>query len=158
MNKKNNNDTILLIKKVDFDYETLKTFKAGLKLEGWMVKSIRAKKISSSEGVFIKIVNGQALMMGINIKAMIETNTFSSVSEQPTIKLLLNKSEIEFLQKNQDEKGFSIVLKRLFWEKHLVKADIALVRGLKLYDKRQVSKNKDLKREADMAIKKSRLS
>lgn len=146
-------NSILRIKKVNFDYETIESYKAGLKLEGWMVKAIRAKRISSSNGVYIKVINGEAWMMGLNIKKMIETNTFTKTSEQPAIKLLLNKKEIYDLNKGQEEKSYTIVLKELFWEKHLIKASIALVKGLKTHDKRQVMKEKDQKMEADRAMK-----
>ena len=156
-NKTKNANSILRIKKVDFEYETISSFKAGLKLEGWMVKAIRAKRVSSSDGVYVKIINGEAWMMGLNIKKMIQTNTFNKTSEQPTIKLLLNKKEIKELEKGQEEKGFTVVLKELFWEKHLIKANVALVKGLKLYDKRRVVKEKSMKRDADRAMKNARI-
>jgi SsrA-binding protein len=155
--KQKNPNSILRIKKVDFEYERISSYKAGLKLEGWMVKAIRAKRISSSDGVYIKIINNQPFMMGLNIKKMIQTNTFTTTSEQPTIKLLLNKYEIKELQKGQEEKGFTVVLNELFWEKHLIKASISLVRGLKTHDKRQQMKEKSMKLDADRAIKNARV-
>ncbi len=142
-------------KKINYEYEILDTFKAGLMLEGWMVKSMRAGKVSGGEGVYVKILNGEPYIIGLHIKPLIQTNTFKQVVEQPTIKLLLNKKEINKLIGVENEKGYTIVLKNIFWERHLIKANICLVKGKKLHDKRQTIKERDQKREADRAIKTS---
>ena len=148
-----NPNTILKIKKVNFEYETMEDFKAGVMLEGWMVKSIRARRISASDGVYVHIQNGEAFLIGLNISALKQTNSFKEINEQPTIKLLLNKKEINRLIGSTKEKGYTVVLKELFWQDHLVKANIALVKGKNLRDKRQTIKERDAKREADRAIK-----
>lgn len=140
-------------KKINFNYETIETFKAGLVLEGWMVKSIRAGKVSLSDGSYIKIINNIPILMGLNIKALEQKNTFTKKDEQPSIKLLLNKKEINKLIGGVSREGMTIVLREIFFERHLVKANICLVKGKNNYDKRQDIKEKDSKREIYKAIK-----
>lgn len=144
---------ILKIKKVNFDYEIKETFTAGLALEGWMVKSIRAGKFSASDGVYVRISNGEAWMTGIHMTPVTNGNA-SAESKTTDIKLLLTKKELNKIIGSEKEKGLTVVLKSLFWKKHLVKADICLVKGKKLHDKRQSIKERDQKREADRAMKK----
>lgn len=145
---------ILKIKKVDFDYEIKESFIAGLLLEGWMVKSIRAKKLSASDGVYVKIVDGEAWMIGVHMTPVTNGNSLASEKKTTSVKLLLTKREINKIVGYQNEKGYTTVLKTLFWKGHLVKAEICLVKGKKLHDKRQNVKDRDTKREADRAMKK----
>jgi SsrA-binding protein len=153
--KKNKNpSSILNIKKVGFEYEIIESFKAGVMLEGWMLKSIRARKISASDSVYVQIMNGEAFISGVNITSMLETNSFKSINEQPLIKLLLNKKEINRMIIGSKEKGYTLVLQNIFWDKHLVKANVAIAKGKNLHDKRRTIKDRDSKRDADRAIKK----
>lgn len=147
------NATIIKNKKANFEYEIKDTFIAGVCLEGWMVKSIRSNRITASDGVYVKIINNEAFLIGTHIKRLETTNTFKSVDEQPTLKLLLHKKEINKLIGADKEKGYTLILKKLFWQKHLVKAEIALAKGKKLYDKRRDQKEKEMKREAERALK-----
>lgn len=144
---------ILRNKKINFEYEILDTFKAGLVLEGWMVKSIRAGKISGSDSCYVRVFNGECFLIGLHLKSLIQTNTFKKIEEQPTLKLLLNKKEINKLIGVEKEKGYTVVLKNIFWEGHLVKANICLVKGKKNHDKRKDLKEKDQKRETERALK-----
>ena len=96
--KHKNKNTILNIKKTNFEYEIVESFKAGLVLEGWMVKAIRARKISASNSVYVNIFKGEAYLEGINITSLKETNSFKDINEQPRIKLLLNKKELNKLK------------------------------------------------------------
>jgi SsrA-binding protein len=144
---------ILKIKKVDFDYEIKESFIGGLVLDGWMVKSIRSKKISASDGVYVKIVDGEAWMIGVHMTPVTNGNTLSAEKKTTSIKLLLTKREINKIISYQNEKGYTTVLKSLFWKGHLVKAEICLVKGKKLHDKRQTEKERDSKREADRSMK-----
>lgn len=147
------NKQILNIKKVNFDYETKETFTAGVVLEGWMIKSIRSNRFSASDGVYVKIINGEAWMIGIHMTPV--TNGHASAESKTTsIKLLLTKKELNKIIGAEKEKGLTVVLKSLFWQKHLVKANICLVKGKKLHDKRQSIKERDQKRDADRAMKK----
>ena len=78
--KHKNKNTILNIKKTNFEYEIVESFKAGLVLEGWMVKAIRARKISASNSVYVNIFKGEAYLEGINITSLKETNSFKDIN------------------------------------------------------------------------------
>jgi SsrA-binding protein len=149
----NSNKSIVEIKKTSHDYEIIKTFTAGLMLKGWMVKSLRAGKMSASNGVYVKFMNNELFMMGMHLKPLVQANSFSDISETPTIKLLLTRKELNVLGAGQDIKGYTIVLTELHWKNGWVKAEIALAKGKKLHDKRQSLKTEQLDREADRAIK-----
>lgn len=144
---------IVNIKKTRFEYEIINSYKAGVCLQGWMIKSIRAGRISASDGVYVHVKNGELFLLGLHLTPMVENNTFAKVSESPSIKLLLKKSEINKLIGAVNEKGHTIVLKSLFWERHLVKADIALAKGKNVQDKRLTIKERDAKRDANRAMK-----
>jgi SsrA-binding protein len=146
-------NTIIQNKKINFEYEVLETFTAGVLLQGWMVKSIRASKISASDGVYAKVINGEVFLIGLHIKPLESKNTFSPTDEQPTLKLLLNKKEISKLIGAEKEKGQTLIMRNLFWQNHLVKATICLAKGKKLYDKRADLKEKQMKRETERALK-----
>jgi SsrA-binding protein len=150
---KKGKNTILQNKKATFEYEIMETFVAGVQLEGWMVKSIRANRISASDGVYAKIINGEVFLIGLHIKPLESKNTFSKTDDQPTLKLLLNKKEISKLIGAEKEKGQTLILKNLFWQKHLVKATICLAKGKKMHDKRQDLKKKQMERETQRALK-----
>ena len=145
--------TIVEIMKTGYDYEILKTYTAGLMLKGWMTKSIRAGKVSASDGVYVKMVNNELFMMGMHLTPLVQTNSFEAITETPTIKLLLNRIELDTLCDGQDRKGYTIILTKLIWRNQLVKAEIALAKGKKNYDKRQALKAHEMDRDAARAIK-----
>jgi SsrA-binding protein len=145
--------SILKIKKVTFEYEIKETFTAGVVLEGWMVKSIRAGKISASDGVYVKIIKGEAWMIGLSISPLLTSTSAPREKKTTSLKLLLTKKEINKLVGAENEKGLTIVLKNLFWKKHLVKAEICLAKGKKLHDKRRTIKDRENKIEAGRAMK-----
>lgn len=146
--------SIVNIKKTTYEYEKIKQFKAGVVLEGWMVKSIRKGKISASDGVYAKVINGELVLMGLNIQKLQTTSSQTYASEKPTIKLLLNKKELNEIIGAEAQKGLTVVLKSLFWERHLVKADIWLAKGKNTQDKRKTIKDRDNARDLNRVMKK----
>jgi SsrA-binding protein len=144
---------ILTARKVNHEYLVEDTLKAGVKLEGWMVKAIRAGRIASSGIPFVLIRNNEVSVVGLNISALEQANSFSEHKTEAPIKLLLNKREISRLSEAQQQKGYTIVLRKLFWERHLVKAEICLCKGKQLHDKRQTLKDRDDKLDSARAIK-----
>lgn len=134
-------------KKAYFEYEILEKFEAGIVLEGSEVKSIRQGHISLA-GSFIFIQNGEIYLKN----AFIKTYDMASIyvpDERRSRKLLLNKSEINKIFESVQKKGLTCVpLKVYLTPKNLVKLEIGIARGKKLYDKRQTIKDRDLKREA----------
>lgn len=154
MSNKKNPNTIVYNKKINFEYKVEETFEAGLVLEGWMVKALREKRVSVSQGVYVQIKNGEAYLVGLMINPLESTSTHHKVDPQPTIKLLLKKKEISTLIGKKERDGYTIVLRDLYFKKQLIKGTIAVAKGKNSYDKRQTIKERDSKREASRAIKK----
>lgn len=139
-------------KKAKFEYEFLETFTAGIQLTGTEIKSIRAGKASIVEGYcFMK--NGELFIKNMYI-AEYEQGTYNNHEPKRDRKLLLNRSELDKLEKKKKDVGLTIVpLKVFINNKGFAKMDIALAKGKKLHDKRDDLKSKDAKREMDRAMK-----
>lgn len=143
-----NNPINIKNKKAKFEYHILDKFTAGIQLGGTEIKSIRAGQASIQEAYCV-VENGEVFIRNMHIREY-ENASFYQHSPRADRKLLLNKKEINKLEKKMNTKGFTIVPLRLFInEKGLAKLDIALVQGKKLYDKRQDLKEKDDKRSMD---------
>ena len=139
-------------KKAYHDYFIDDKFEAGIELFGTEVKSIRMGKCSIKEA-FIKIESdGQVYVFGMHISPYEKGNIFNKDPLRPK-KLLLHKKEIEKLSSKMKEKGFTIVPVEVYFKGSLVKVEIALAKGKKLYDKRADIAKKDQKREAQRDFK-----
>lgn len=147
-------ETIKLVannKKAYFDYFIEDTFEAGLVLHGTEVKSLRMGKCSIKES-FIRVENGEVYVYGMHISPYEKGNIFNTDPLRPK-KLLLHKREILKLQGKIKEKGYTIVPVQVYFKGSLVKVQIALAKGKKLYDKRQDIAKKDQRREAERDFK-----
>jgi SsrA-binding protein len=130
-------------KKAKFEYEFLQTETCGIQLLGSEVKSIRGGKASISEG-YCYFNNGELFVKGMNIS---DYGFGSSHDTTRDRKLLLKRKELNNLE-NQLTNGLTIIPYRLFLnDKGLIKMEIALARGKKLYDKRETIKNRDIDRD-----------
>ena len=138
-------------KRVHFEYFVLSTFTAGISLQGCEVKSVRAGHVSINEA-FVSVKNGEAFVLNMYIKSYEHAGHFVP-DERRTRKLLLNKSEILELGKAVEQKGLTVVPARVFFEGSLVKLEIAVCRGKKLYDKRQSIKQRDINRDIEREMK-----
>lgn len=135
-------------KRAKFEYQLLDKFVAGIQLGGTEIKSIRNGKASILEAYCV-VEDGQVFIRNMHITEY-ENASFYQHKPRADRKLLLNKREIDKLDKKIKQKGFSIVPLRLFINnKGLAKLEIALAQGKKLYDKRQDLKAKDDKRAID---------
>lgn len=147
-------DSIKLIannKKAYFDYFIEDTFEAGLVLHGTEVKSLRMGKCSVKES-FIRIENGELFVYGMHISPYEKGNIFNKDSLRVR-KLLLHRSEINKLTGQLAAKGYTVVPLKVYFKGSLVKMEIGLARGKKLYDKRQDIAKKDQRREAEKEFK-----
>ncbi len=133
-------------KRANYEYFLLKTFTAGIVLQGSEVKSIRAGHASIND-TFVTIKNGEAYIMNMYIKPYEYAQNFVP-DERRARKLLLNKSEIAELKNAISVKGQTVVPTKLFFDRSLVKVEIAVAKGKKLYDKRETIKQRDLARDA----------
>ena len=138
-------------KKAYHDYFILEKYEAGIVLHGTEVKSLRMGKCSIKEA-FIRIEDGEMFIYGMHISPYEKGNIFNK-DPLRTRKLLLHKSEINKLMGQSKEKGYTIVPLKVYFKDSLVKVEIGLARGKKLYDKRQDIAKKDQKREAEKEFK-----
>ena len=139
-------------KKAWFEYEILDTFIAGLQLQGTEIKSIRAGKAGLVDS-YCQFFQGELYVKNMHIAEYFfgSINNHEAKRER---KLLLQKRELQKLERKIKESGFTIVPLRLFLnEKGLAKLEIGLARGKKVYDKRETLKQKDTKRDMDRAMK-----
>lgn len=137
------------------DYFIEERFEAGMVLEGWEVKAMRAGRVQLRDS-YVKVKDGEVWLLGCNVTPMISTSSHVLADSDRIKKLLLKNREINRLMGKVDQKGYSIITLNLHFSHGLVKAEIALAKGKKLYDKRTVEKEKEAKREKDQAVKQSR--
>ncbi|MBU1159612.1 SsrA-binding protein SmpB [Patescibacteria group bacterium] len=139
--------TVLLDnKKARFDYEILETFEAGLILKGWEVKSLKNKQ-GSLAGSRVLIRGNEAFLVGLDIQPYQPNNMPNNYEEKRTLKLLLNKKEIKYLDGKLTQKGLTIVPLKCYTKNNQIKAEIALVQGKKKFDKREKIKKRDTERD-----------
>lgn len=152
-------DSVKLIannKKAYHDYFILETYEAGIVLHGTEVKSLRMGKCSIKES-FIRIENGEVFIYGMHISPYEKGNIFNK-DPLRVKKLLLHKAEINKMLGKVKEKGISVVPLRVYLKGSLMKIEIGLAKGKKLYDKRDDIAKKDQKREAERDFKVRNLS
>ena len=138
-------------KKAFHDYFIEDTYEAGIALAGTEVKSLRMGKCSVKES-FVRIQNGEVYIYGMNISPYEKGNIFNKDPLRPK-KLMLHKYEINKLVGKLNEKGLTLVPLRVYFKGSLVKVEIGLARGKKLYDKRQDIAKRDIKRESERDFK-----
>ena len=134
-------------KKAYHDYFIEETYEAGIALHGTEVKSLRMGKCSIKES-FVRIENEEVYIYGMHISPYEKGNIFNR-DPLRVKKLLLHKSEIRKMKGKIAEKGYTLVPLKVYFNRSLVKVEIGLAKGKKLYDKRQDIAKKDQRREAE---------
>ncbi len=138
-------------KKAYHDYFIEEKYEAGISLAGTEVKSLRMGKCSVKES-FIRIENGEVVIYGMHISPYEKGNIFNKDPLRPR-KLLMHKYEINKIAGKMAQKGYTVVPLQVYFKGSLVKVEIALARGKKLYDKRQDIAKKDMRRESERDFK-----
>ena len=138
-------------KKAYHDYFIEETYEAGIALHWTEVKSLRMAKCSIKES-FIRIENEEVYIFGMHISPYEKGNIFNK-DPLRVKKLLLHKAEIRKLRAKIAEKGYTLVPLKVYFNNSLVKVEIGLAKGKKLYDKRQDIAKKDQRREAERDFK-----
>ena len=151
MAKENGTKLIANNKKAFHDYFIEDTYEAGIALKGTEVKSLRMGKCSIKES-FLRIENNEVYIYGMHISPYEKGNIFNR-DPLRVRKLLLHKDEIRKLQGRITEKGYTLVPLKVYFSKSLVKVELALAKGKKLYDKRDSIAKKDMRREAEREFK-----
>ncbi len=147
--------TIVDNKKAFHDYFIEERYEAGIMLEGWEVKSIRAGRVQLKEA-YVIVRNGEVFLFGAHISALPTASTHIHPEAVRTRKLLLNADEIKRLIGKVERSGYTLVPLNLHYLKGRVKCEIGLAKGKKQHDKRDTEKQRDTQREIQAAMKQHR--
>lgn len=139
-------------RKAHYEYTLEEYFEAGIALEGWEVKSMRAGKAQLTES-YVIIKNSEAWWLGGLITPLLSASTHIQPDAQRTRKLLLHKSELNKLIGAVERKGYTLIPVNLHWHKSRVKMELALAKGKQLHDKRASEKEKDWQRDKQRILK-----
>lgn len=144
--------TIALNRQATHDYFIEERFEAGLVLQGWEVKSLRAGRAQLKES-YVVLKNGEAFLLGSHISALSTASTHVVPDPVRTRKLLLHASELSRLIGHVERKGYTLIPLALYWKKGRAKLEIGLGRGKKMHDKRATEKDRDWQREKQRVMK-----
>lgn len=144
--KKNNSGTIAQNRRARHDYFIEEKFEAGLSLQGWEVKSMRAGRMTIAES-YVVFKNNEAFLLGAQVQPLLSASTHVVAEATRTRKLLLSRRQIDKLMGAINQKGYTCVPLNCYWKGHLVKLEIALVKGKQLHDKRSTEKDRDWQRD-----------
>ena len=151
--KANGGGTIALNKRARHEYHFEDKFEAGLALQGWELKSIRAGRANITEAYAV-VRDGELFLFGAQITPLIQASTHVVADDRRTRKLLLHRREIDTLIGRVQRDGFTLVPTALYWKGNKVKAELALAKGKQTHDKREASKERDWDREKQRVLRK----
>lgn len=144
--------TIALNKRARHDYHLEERFEAGLELQGWELKSIRAGRANIGESYAV-VRGGEMFLFGAQMTPLISASTHVVAEERRTRKLLLHRREIDNLIGRVQRDGYTVVPTSLYWKANKVKIELALAKGKQDHDKRQTSKDRDWAREKQRVMR-----
>ena len=144
--------TIALNKKARHEFTLEDRLEAGLSLEGWEVKSLRAGRVQMVDS-YILLKDGEAFLFGALITPLPTASTHIHPDPTRTRKLLLHRDEIDKLIGAVERKGYSLIPTAMYWRKGRAKLEIALAKGKKEHDKRAAIKDRDWKRDKQRILK-----
>jgi len=134
--------TIALNKRARHDYHLEERFEAGLSLQGWELKSIRAGRANIGES-YAMVRGGEIFLYGAQMTPLISASTHVVAEERRDRKLLMHRAEIDNLIGRIQREGYTVVPTALYWKGNKVKIEIALAKGKQAHDKRQAGKDRD---------------
>ena len=147
------NPSIAQNKRARFEYFIEEKLEAGLALQGWEVKSLRAGKAQITEG-YVIIKEGEAFLIGAHVTPLRTVSTHVVADPTRTRKLLLHRRELDRLVGAVERKGHTIVPLELYWKDGKVKIAIGLAKGKQAHDKRNTEKERDWQREKARLLRK----
>jgi SsrA-binding protein len=142
-------------KKAFHDYFIEERFEAGMSLEGWEVKSIRAGRAQIKEA-YVTIRRGEVFLFGAHISPLPTASTHINPDPIRTRKLLLNAEEIKKLIGKVERAGYTLIPLNLHYQRGRIKCEIGLAKGKKQHDKRDTERSRDADREIAKALKQNR--
>jgi SsrA-binding protein len=144
--------TIALNKKARHEYSLEERTEAGLSLQGWEVKSLRAGKVQLVDS-YVLLKDGEAYLFGALITPLPTASTHIHPDPTRTRKLLLHRDELDRLIGAVERKGYSLVPTAMYWKKGRAKLEIALAKGKKAHDKRAAIKERDWQRDKQRLLR-----
>lgn len=142
-------------RKAFHDYFIEERYEAGMVLEGWEVKSIRAGRVNLKEA-YVIVRNGEVFLFGAHISPLPTASTHINPDPVRTRKLLLNAEEIKRLIGKVERAGYTMVPLNLHYLRGRVKCEVGLAKGKKQHDKRDTERQRDVQREIQSALKQNR--
>ena len=150
--KANGGGTIALNKRARYEYHLEHKLEAGLALQGWELKAIRAGRANIGDAYAV-VLSGELFLVGAQITPLIQASTHVVANDRRTRKLLLHRREIDELIGRVQRDGYTLIPMALYWKGNKVKAEIALARGKQQHDKREASKERDWNREKQRLLR-----
>lgn len=144
--------TIALNKRARHEYQLGDRYEAGLALQGWELKSIRAGRANISESYAV-VRGGELFLFGAQITPLIQASSHVVAEERRTRKLLLHRHEIDKLLGLVQREGYTLVPTALYWKGNKVKAELALAKGKQAHDKRDAAKDRDWQRDKQRLLR-----
>ena len=138
-------------KKAYFNYEILETLECGIELVGSEVKSMRANRFSFQDS-WVKVESGSLYLINFTIEPYKESSIFNHKRNRER-RLLAHKQEVKRLRRKVEEKGLTLVVTKIYIKGNLIKAEVAVARGRNLVNKKNVIKDRDIKRDIAREIK-----
>jgi SsrA-binding protein len=129
-----------------YDYFIEERLEAGLMLEGWEVKSMRAGRAQLAEA-YVYVRNGEAFLIGAHLSPLKTASTHKVADPVRSRKLLLHRSQIDHLIGATERRGYTIVPLEMYWDKGRAKLQVGLAKGKKQHDKRSTEKDRDWQRD-----------
>lgn len=144
--------TIVQNKKAHHDYSIEERYEAGIALEGWEVKSIRANHVQLNEA-YVVVRSGELYLLNSHVSPLSTTSTLVKAEPTRTRKLLMHAAEIRKLIGKVERAGYSLVPLNMHYSKGLVKLEVGLAKGKRQFEKRASEADKDWKREQSRLLK-----
>lgn len=151
-NKTNERPTIAVNRKAQHDYHLEERFEAGLVLQGWEVKSLRAGRGQLNDS-YVLLKHGEAWLFNAHITPLNTVSTHIYADPLRNRKLLLNNRELSHLFGAVQRQGYTVIPLALYWKRNRVKIEIALAKGKKQYDKRETEKRRTWERQKQQLLK-----
>ena len=144
--------TIALNRGARHEYHLESRFEAGIALQGWELKSIRAGRLNMGDA-YALIRSGEIYLFGAQITPLSQASTHVVADDRRTRKLLLHRHEIDKLIGKVERDGYTLIPTACYWKGNKVKLELALAKGKQSHDKRQASKDKDWQREKERTMR-----
>jgi SsrA-binding protein len=146
------NKTIALNRSARHEYHLEARYEAGLSLQGWELKAIRAGRMSMGDA-YATIKNGEIFLFGAQITPLIQASSHVVADDRRTRKLLMHRHEIDKLVGKVEREGYTLIPTAAYWKANKVKLELALAKGKQSHDKRAAEKDRDWQREKQRTMR-----